>query len=46
MNTEWKCGNCKESKYLVLNISVADEVCENCGTWQNAEYNSAWVRVA
>ena len=46
MSALWKCETCGESKYLVLNISVGDECCEACGTWQDAEYNSAWIRVA
>jgi hypothetical protein len=40
-----KCRYCKEVGYLVLSTSVADEVCEMCGKWQDSILNSAWAKV-
>jgi hypothetical protein len=40
-----KCKKCKQSGYLVMSITVCDEVCEACGTWQDGVYNDVYARV-
>jgi len=40
-----KCKKCKQSGYLVMQITVCDEVCEYCGTWQNDTYNDVYEKV-
>jgi len=40
-----KCKKCKQSGYLIMQITVCDEICEACGTWQNGIYNDVYARV-
>lgn len=42
----WKCKKCKETDYLILNVGLADYVCEACGEWQNAVLNDIYLRIA
>lgn len=42
----FKCRKCKETAYLVLNIGIADYICEGCGEWQDAILNDIYERVA
>ena len=41
----WACKSCGERDYLIMSISVLDEVCEACGTWQEGIYNDVYARV-
>jgi hypothetical protein len=37
-----QCKKCKVSDCLVLQVSVADYVCEWCGEWQDAVLNDVY----
>jgi hypothetical protein len=42
----FKCKKCKKADYLILQMAVADYVCEGCGEWQDAVLNDVWERIA
>jgi len=40
-----KCNKCYEIGYLVLQITVADYICEACGEWQDYILNDVYYPV-
>jgi hypothetical protein len=39
------CIKCGSREYMILNIAIADIICEGCGEWQNAKLNDVYARV-